>query len=247
VPIALPPTPTTPTPPTPKASDPAPQSTLRGLAAHIIPVIVRKSVAPTIASFGCPGADPEDPSDLAVLDTSVPDDGVSNIFDPNLTLVDHLAQMIRVPGRDGTVVVFRNEEERALAIRVLATLRESRLEPGGHDDGKPRCGRDCADCALKVGHSRQSSESTSSSSRRGAVPIPIPVSARNPSRESLQSRSSSPSRYSYPIVDNDEIRFVVTEEDEAMASAAGPRLSIVDFDKMLPDIDWYSNFMRFST
>jgi hypothetical protein len=153
--------------------------------------------------------------------------------------------MIRVPGRDGTVVVFRNEEERALAIRVLATLRESRLEPAGHDDDKPRCGRDCADCALKMGHSRHSSENASSTG--GAVPIPIPNSSRNLSRESLNSRSSSPSRYTYPIVDNDEIRFVVTEEDEAVASGAGPRLSIADFDKMLPDIDWYSSFMRFST
>jgi hypothetical protein len=151
--------------------------------------------------------------------------------------------MIRVPGRDGTVVVFRNEEERALAIRVLATLRESRLEPTGRDDGKPGCGRDCADCALKMGHSRRPSENAPLTA---SVPIPIPTS-RNLSRESLHSRSSSPSLYTYPIIDNDEIRFVVTEEDEAMASAAGPRLSIADFDNMLPDIDWYSNFMRFST
>jgi hypothetical protein len=154
--------------------------------------------------------------------------------------------MIRVPGRDGTVVVFRNEEERALAIRVLATLRESRLEPAGHDTGKPRCGRDCADCALKMGHSRHSSDNASSTGLHGAVPIPIPFSSS--SHESLHSRSSSPSSYSYPIVDNDEIRFVVTEQDEAVASGyAGPRLSIADFDKMLPDIDWYSSFMRFST
>jgi hypothetical protein len=152
--------------------------------------------------------------------------------------------MIRVPGRDGTVVVFRNEEERALAIRVLATLRESRLEPTRRDDGKPKCGRDCADCALKMGHSRHSSEDASST---GSVPNPNPTSSRNPSGDSLNSRSSSPSRYSYPIVDNDGIRFIVTEEDEVVTSAAGPRLSIADFDKMLPDIDWYSNFMRFST
>ena len=150
--------------------------------------------------------------------------------------------MIRVPGRDGTVVVFRNEEERALAIRVLATLRESRIEPAGHDASKPRCRRDCADCAVMMSRSNRSSERTSS----GAVPVPIPISSRNLSRESLQARSSSPSLHSYPFVDNEGIRFVVSDEDEAILPAAAPRLSIADFDKMLPDIDWYSSFMKFS-
>jgi hypothetical protein len=89
--IALPPLPTTSTPPTPKAGNSTPQVTLRGLAAHVIPVMVRKSVAPTIASFGCPGPDPEDPSDLAVLDTNVPDDGVSDTFGLTLILADYLA------------------------------------------------------------------------------------------------------------------------------------------------------------
>jgi hypothetical protein len=77
--------------PTPKAGNSTPQVTLRSLAAHVIPVMVRKSVAPTIASFGGLGPDLEDPSNLAGMDTSVPDDGVSNIFDSSLTLADHLA------------------------------------------------------------------------------------------------------------------------------------------------------------
>lgn len=62
-----------------------------------------------------------------------------------------------MPG--GHVFVFRNEEERHQAIRVLATLRDSLYGPSD-DTEVPKCGRDCQQCLQAMTHRRNGSEST---------------------------------------------------------------------------------------
>lgn len=55
--------------------------------------------------------------------------------------------------------VFRNEEERSKAIRVLATLRESLYAPT-EEPAIPKCGRDCVQCLQAMAHRRNGSDST---------------------------------------------------------------------------------------
>lgn len=154
--------------------------------------------------------------------------------------------MIRVPGRDGTIVVFRNEEERALAIRVIASARDSYLDPS-IDETMPKCGRFCERCNPGMSHSRSSSESTFST--MGTIPLSRTTSrtlSRNQSREStVLSRTSSVTRCSYPVIEAEDICFVLTEEPDAMEyPAEAPRMSIADFDSINPDVEWYTEFMR---
>ena len=62
-----------------------------------------------------------------------------------------------MPG--GHVFIFRNEEERRQAIRVLATLRDS-LYGGSEDSTIPKCGRDCTQCLQAMAHKRNASDQT---------------------------------------------------------------------------------------
>jgi hypothetical protein len=102
-----------------------------------------------------------------------------------------------VPG--GPVFVFRNEEERQQAIRVLATLRESIYSDSG-DSMIPKCGRDCAQCLQKMLERRNAPATDDDEPAEGCSPQVTIFITEAPEEEAMEEATIP--RLSLAVVDS---------------------------------------------